>query len=164
MTTIAIVTAALVLGTAVSLWQAIRATQAEGLALNRLTAEQSERERAVRAEGEKTEQLWQALLAQAQASRNSRQSGQRQGSLNALVKAASIRPDERLRDEAIAAMALPDFSAGPSWDALPSNAKSIAFDGLYLHYARSDQQGVITVHTIPEKLGSRMQKYKLRVP
>ena len=150
MTTIAIVTAALVLGTAVSLWQAIRATYAEGLALNRLTAEQSERERAVRAEGEKTEQLWQALLAQAQASRNSRQSGQRQGSLNALVKAASIRPDERLRDEAIAAMALPDFSAGPSWDALPSNAKSIAFDGLYLHYARSDQQGVITVHTIPE--------------
>ena len=54
------------------------------------------------------DQLFLALLNQARAGRFSRQMGQRLDSLAALARAARIRPDERLRDEAIAAMALPD--------------------------------------------------------
>ena len=60
-------------------------------------------------------QLFNALLSQARAGRFSRQPGQRLDSLKALAEAAAIHPDERLRDEAIAAMALPDVRPGPSW-------------------------------------------------
>src|SRR4051794_13358958 len=79
------------------------------------------------------------------ARRFSRQMGQREGSLEALTQAARINPDERLRDEAIAAMALPDLRRGPSWQALPAGAQSIACDGLYRLYARADAQGVISI-------------------
>ncbi len=153
---------ALCLGTAISTWQAIRATQAEGLAEDRLKAEQSERERAVRAEGEKTEQLWQALWAQGQARRYSRQMGQRLDSLAALEKAARIRPDARLRDEAIAAMALPDIRRGASFHGYPAGTKAVAFDGRYQTYAWIDEQGNISIHRLPdnEKIGSIKPKMK----
>ncbi len=61
------------------------------------------------------EQLFEALLSRARAGRYSRQMGQRLDSLAALTGAARIRFDERLRDEAIAAMALPDVRPGSSW-------------------------------------------------
>jgi hypothetical protein len=51
------------------------------------------------AEQEKTEKLWQSYLDQARAGRLSRQMGQRFDSLDALAKAAAIRPnDGRLRE------------------------------------------------------------------
>ena len=65
--------------------------------------------------------------------------GQRMDSLDALAKAAAIRPDERLRDEAIAAMALPDVRRGPS---LPVR-QGIAFDGPYQSYAGINEKGII---------------------
>ena len=66
-----------------------------------------------RSERDATDQLFLALLNQARAGRFSRQMGQRLDSLDALTQAARIRPDERLRDEAIAAMALPDVRRVP---------------------------------------------------
>src|SRR5262249_24665002 len=51
-----------------------------------------------------TEQLRGALRNQARALRFSRQMGQRLDSLAVVAQAARIRPDEQLRDEAIAAM------------------------------------------------------------
>jgi serine/threonine protein kinase/WD40 repeat protein len=100
---------------------------------------------------EKTELLWKSYLNHAQARRYSRQMGQRLDSLEALIQAARIRPDERLRDEAIAAMALPDVRRhGPSWNARPSGTKGIAFDGLYRLYARLDDKGVFSIRTIPD--------------
>src|SRR5262249_7849996 len=69
------------------------------------------------------EHLFLALLNQARAGRLSQQMGQRLDSLTALEKAARIRPDERLRDEAIAAMALPDLRRGPILHASPAGTK-----------------------------------------
>ena len=70
-----------------------------------------------RAQNETREQLFEALQAQARAGRFSRQMGQRFDSLDALAKAAGIARDlklprerlDRLRDEAIACLALPDL-------------------------------------------------------
>jgi hypothetical protein len=63
--------------------------------------------------------LWLSLYEQARARRFSRHAGQRLDSLAALAKAAQLRKDDRLRDEAIAAMALPDVRLGPTWHGLP---------------------------------------------
>ena len=79
--------------------------------------------------------------------------GQRLDSLDVLAKAASIRRDERLRDEAIAAMALPDVRRGPSWQALPpvSEAVPLAFDGNYRTYARANpDEGIISIRGFPD--------------
>ena len=67
--------------------------------------------------------------------------GQRLDSLAALAKAARIRPDERLRDEAIAAMALPDVRRVPGWHASPPGTTAVAYDGQYRLYARADDRG-----------------------
>src|SRR5262249_54067801 len=76
------------------------------------------------------------------------QMGQRLNSLDALAKAAALRPDERLRDEAIAALALPDVSFSTSfkasWAGKPIH--SIQFDSTYGRYAMLDPEGVIHVH------------------
>src|SRR5215212_6618308 len=75
--------------------------------------------------------------------------GQRLDSLDTLAKAADIRPDERLRDEAIAALALPDIRPGPSWQA-SDNRWRYAYDGSYGLSATSDDHGLITIRSVPE--------------
>ncbi len=99
-------------------------------------------------EREANDQLFEALYNQARAGRFSRQMGQRLDTLDALAKAAGIRADERLRDEAMAAMALPDLRRGPSWQ-FPSVAITTTVDGFYRFYAFSEDRGVITVGKIP---------------
>jgi WD40 repeat protein/tRNA A-37 threonylcarbamoyl transferase component Bud32 len=87
--------------------------QEEQANTERLAAEQNLR-RAVDAENDAREKLWGSYLAQARAGRFSRQPGQRFDSLEALARAAAIRPTEELRDEAIACLALADLRrAGP---------------------------------------------------
>jgi len=58
---------------------------------------------------ESRQRLWDSLVAQARAARNSDQIGRRSQALDAIARAAEIRPSATPRDEAIAAMALPDF-------------------------------------------------------
>jgi eukaryotic-like serine/threonine-protein kinase len=96
-----------------------------------------------------TDQLFLALLNQARAGRFSRQMGQRLDSLAALARAARIRPDERLRDEAIAAMALPDIRPVPGWHSSPQGTSAVAYSGKYQFYARADTQGTIGIRSIP---------------
>src|SRR5256714_4297768 len=60
-------------------------------------------------------QLFISLKSQAQARRYSAHMSQRVESLSALAEAARIKPDPALRDEAIAAMALPDLRPGMTW-------------------------------------------------
>jgi serine/threonine protein kinase/WD40 repeat protein len=96
------------------------------------------------------EQLFASLQSQARARRNSRQMGQRVESLAALAEAARIRPTPELRDNAIAAMAIPDFERGPIWPGWNAETKIIAYDSLYQRYARLSQDGAISIRTVPE--------------
>jgi serine/threonine protein kinase/WD40 repeat protein len=70
---------------------------------------------ATRAEAKATEELRLAYLAQGRAERHSGRSGQRLDSLAALARAAAIQPSLEIRDEAIAALALPDLRWTRLW-------------------------------------------------
>lgn len=70
---------------------------------------EKERVRAVAAERQARENLWQAYLAQARSSRASNRAGRRFDSLDALRLAAQMRPALELREEAAACLALADL-------------------------------------------------------
>jgi hypothetical protein len=103
-----LVVLALVGGIIGTTWGMIRATDEAGQKEVALEA-------AKKSERDATDKLWRSLYQQARAGRFSEQMGQRLDSLAALAEAARIRPDERLRDEAIAALALPDVRRVPAW-------------------------------------------------
>ena len=71
--------------------------------------------RARSAESNATEQLWRSLLEQARAERRTGEAGQRHRALEAVTRAAALRPSVELRNEAIAALALPDLRFVPVW-------------------------------------------------
>jgi serine/threonine protein kinase/WD40 repeat protein len=73
--------------------------------------------RIARAEAKATEELRAAYLAQARAQRHSGGPGQRLDSLVAIARAAAIAPSVELRNEAIAALALPDVRFNDLWPA-----------------------------------------------
>jgi serine/threonine protein kinase/WD40 repeat protein len=128
----------------------IRATGAEAEAVKEAEQKETALSAARQSEQDAKEQLFLSLLNQARSGRFSRQMGQRLDSLAALEKAGHIRPDDRLRDEAIAAMALPDIHRGPSLHAFPAGTKALAFDGLYQSYARINEEGIISIRSIPD--------------
>ena len=152
--TVGLLALALITGTVVSAWQAIRATEAEGLAQTRLQAE-TEAQNATheqlrlteQAQEQATRRLYDARLAQAKAGRASRQPGQRFESLEAIEDAVRIArelnlPKERfdeLRNEAIACLAVPDLRLGKNWNAWVAGTAYLAFDGDYQRYARADR-------------------------
>ena len=82
-------------------------------------------------ERDATGQLFLALWNRARAGRFSRQMGQRLDSLSALARAARIQPDERLRDEAIAAMALADVRRVPIGQPSLPGTVAVAYDAQY---------------------------------
>ena len=150
---------ALVVGTAVSTWQAIRATDAadsERQALADLAAEQrsTKRElgRALVAEDRATRELFDALVAEARANRLSRRIGQRFRTLEIVRRATAMArqlglPQERfleLRNEAIAAMALTDLRLAQEWTDPISNTDMV-FDSTLERYARADLKGTVVV-------------------
>lgn len=92
------------------------------------------------------DQLFSSLVSTARAGRFSGQLGQRFDSLQALKEAAHMRFDERLRNEATVAMALPDFRPGPSWHF----EEGMAVDDSYALSAKSDDKGIIIVRSVPE--------------
>jgi serine/threonine protein kinase/WD40 repeat protein len=96
------------------------------------------------------EQLFAALRNQAQARRYSRQMGQRLDSLAVLAEAARIRVNAELRDEAIAAMALPDVRRGPTWHVSRTNCIALACDAMGQRYATLNYQGIVSVHSIAD--------------
>jgi serine/threonine protein kinase/WD40 repeat protein len=169
--TAALVSLALVIGTVVSVWQAVRATEAmidqretaTGLAQanQRLRREeqatQRELVRAQKAEEQATRELFEALLTEARANRLSRRIGQRFGTLGTLRKATAIArqlglPDERfleLRNEAIAAMALSDMKVAQEWPLAPD--VHVNFDASLELIACADPQGTVQVRRIGEE-------------
>jgi WD40 repeat protein len=110
---------------------------------------QAQLTRAKQAEAGKTEQLWEARFAQAQAIRLGRRPGQRFISLGLLEDLARERPDPRLRDEMAACCALPDLRAVRRWAIDTPGARQVdtcAFDQDLRLYARLDRAGDLTVH------------------
>jgi WD40 repeat protein len=99
-------------------------------------------------EVEAREQAFRALWNEARARRFSHQMGQRAASLVALSEAARMRPEEGLRDEAIAVMAQPDVRLGPAWE--HEAVGLAAFDGRYRRGAESDPRGLLSIFTVPE--------------
>jgi WD40 repeat protein/tRNA A-37 threonylcarbamoyl transferase component Bud32 len=106
---------------------------------------------ALQAERDKTDQLFDALHARAQAGRASGKMGQRTDSLRALYQAAEIarqqgRPPEdlaKLRNEAIACLALPDLRLEQDWQGNPPGTTGLNFDSRFERYAWSFQdQGI----------------------
>lgn len=83
--------------------------------------------RAETAEAEATERLWRASLAQARAEILSTQSGHRAAALEAVRRAAAIRPSQELRNEAVAALGLRDLVLEREWPLRPG-AYGLTFD------------------------------------
>jgi WD40 repeat protein len=106
-------------------------------------------ERAIRAEKQVREKLWEADLARARAGRRSRRLGQRFDSLAALAEAAQIRFDPRLRDEATACLILPDMRPVGR---LPDRKGSYWFDldDAAAVYARTDRAGNAEVRRVAD--------------
>jgi serine/threonine protein kinase/WD40 repeat protein len=120
-------------------------------------AERAERERseqlkrAERAEKQKTDTLWESYLASAQASRWSGRPGRRFNGLDAVRRAAAIRTDLRLRNEAIALLTLPDLRVVKELpQGYPTGTAGLTFDPDFAHYARSDLQGNISVRRVAD--------------
>jgi WD40 repeat protein/tRNA A-37 threonylcarbamoyl transferase component Bud32 len=79
-----------------------------GRVLNERDVAREERDRATRAESEATDNLWTSLYQQTRATRLSFEPGRRWRMLELIARAQAIRPDQVLRDEAIAALSVDD--------------------------------------------------------
>jgi len=109
-------------------------------------ARESERARKAELEAlaqkrEATEKLWGSYLAQAQANRLNGRAGRRFDSLQALTKAAAIRPSLDLRNEAIACLTLVDIRLSKESKALKKLKEFVCLDQEQEHYAQADEQG-----------------------
>jgi eukaryotic-like serine/threonine-protein kinase len=141
---------ALVGGMIGTTWNMMRATKAEAAAVNEARQKEAALRASQQSERESKDQLWLSLYERARAGRYSRQPGQRLDSLAALAAAAHIRPDAALRDEAIAAMALPDVKRAAAWQSSPPGSAAVAYGGQYRFYARADASGGISIRSIPD--------------
>jgi eukaryotic-like serine/threonine-protein kinase len=159
LSTLAVVCLALIAGTAVATWQAIRATNAERLARTRMQAEIKAQSATLAqlhltevAEDRAMHRLFDSRLAQARAGALSRRVGQRFDSLGAVAQALKISRDLNLgedrlldlRNAAIACLALPDMRNVKKWNSWP-NTWSVSFDNTLERYARVDRQGVVHI-------------------
>jgi serine/threonine protein kinase/WD40 repeat protein/tetratricopeptide (TPR) repeat protein len=130
----------LVAGTAVSTWQAVRATRATAVA---------ERERQ-----DAQDRLWESLRDRARAMRMSRHVGQRLEALRSIKEAMQLPlPPEHslaeLRTEAVAALALADFEVIREWD-IPAGIVGQDFDDNLERYARLDKNGNVSVRRVSD--------------
>jgi serine/threonine protein kinase/WD40 repeat protein/Tfp pilus assembly protein PilF len=99
-----------------------------------------------------------AFVGQAHGIRYSRRPGQRVGALASLKKSAEIGREldlpadwfDRLRNEAIACMALPDLRLAREWPGYHAGTWSVDFDDALERYARGDRQGNISVRRVAD--------------
>ena len=139
---------AMLIGIVATTWGYFRATDAEAIALSEVKQKNAALTAAQKSGQEAREQLFQSLLNQAQARRLSRQMGQRLDALDAVTRASALRFDDRLRDEATAAMALPDIRPDAVWTAFPRGTRLWTFDHDYRIYVRAGEEGNLSVRTV----------------
>ena len=110
------------------------------------------------AENQKSEQLWEAKVAQARASRFTRRAGQRFDALAVLEQAAKLSRQlghplarfDALRNEAIACMALPDVWFPRRFGSQPPGSFSFDVDEGFDRYAGVDRLGNVTVRRVAD--------------
>src|SRR5262249_30341377 len=103
------------------------------------------------ADEQKTERLWQSHLERARALRSSGRVGQRFEALKAIREAAKIKITPELRDEAVAALVLPDVKLSREWEAFPEDMHIWAYDASLSQYAWMSNKGDITVRRLGEQ-------------
>jgi WD40 repeat protein len=135
--------------------QAVKALDQAKKAEQRATAGH---QRAVQAEREARLREAEALAGQAHGIRLSRRPGQRFEALAALGKAAAIgrglgQPAgwfDRLRNEAIAALALPDIHVTETWPGFPQGTYAFDMSDDFAWYARTDAKGAGSVRRVDD--------------
>jgi hypothetical protein len=118
----------------------------------------NERDEAVRArnqiaeaERQKTDKLWESLLANERAVRHTSAAGRRFDGLRFLAEAAAIRSNTRLRGEAIACLALLDVRPIEPWhDTNAPSGQGIDADSALERYAINDLQGHVLVRRVAD--------------
>jgi eukaryotic-like serine/threonine-protein kinase len=120
-----------------------------------LEKSERQRERIAIAEHKGKEDLWRSYLAQARATRMTRQPGQRYGALDAIRAALKlpVPPGHSLadlRNEAIAALCLPDIEIDKEWNGYPGGSSGFAIDSAFEHYARADKDGNVSIRRISD--------------
>jgi serine/threonine protein kinase/WD40 repeat protein/Flp pilus assembly protein TadD len=112
-----------------------------------------QRDQVRQAERQARQRLFDSLAAQARATRISRQMDQRFGSLRAIAQATATGRElklppqrfDRLRNEAIACMALPDMKAAGRVMYRPPGVYLVAFDSTMTRYALRFRDGTVQV-------------------
>ncbi|MEZ5329237.1 MAG: protein kinase [Verrucomicrobiales bacterium] len=146
---------ALALGLVGSAWQAVRAFRAE--------------EKWRTAREETLDQLRNARLYQARSTRKTLDAGRQFDSLAAIEEAAKIRSGRDLRNEAIAALALPDIRVLKHWDLEAFRKGPIAIDRQVERFARGTGDGEVDlfqlndrspVESLPPEVGASVKKLR----
>jgi WD40 repeat protein/tetratricopeptide (TPR) repeat protein len=143
----------------------VRATRAEATAVDEAAQKEAalkDTEAALAAARQskraRTEQLWEALVAEARATRLSRRPGQRFKSLEILRRAIQLARGldlpaaklHELRNAALATLAVPDLYLTGPWKAWPADAYGCDFDENHAIYARSDRQGACSIRRVAD--------------
>lgn len=117
---------------------------------------QSNLDRAESAERESRLREADALVGKARGFRLSRREGQRIAALTAIDQAATIGRETNqpyewfapLRNEAIAALSLPDLHVENHWPGNPKGTKEVCVSGNHLRYVRISEQGELSVRSV----------------
>jgi serine/threonine protein kinase/WD40 repeat protein len=106
-------------------------------------AEQAEKENKVREH-----------LGNAQAFRRSGEPGQRFRCLAEIKAALQLEPSlelrQKLRNEALAALCLPDLEVAKEWDGYPKGCTAFCLDDAFQRYARADKDGNVSVRRLED--------------
>jgi len=93
-----------------------------------------------------------AYLAQADSAQHTGLAGQRFSALDALARAARIRPSLTARNEAASALALADLRIAKTWEAKGSITTPLVFDSRIENYAVAEQAGVVSIRRVSDKI------------
>jgi WD40 repeat protein len=123
-----------------------------------LAVSEGHRRRAEAALAEADLRRLEALLAQADSLRTGNRPGQRFSTLRVLADAADLAAQRELppatrheiRNQAAAALALPDLWVGRWWDGFPPGSARVDVDADFATYARTDVRGGCTVRRLAD--------------
>ena len=146
-TAVAVLIASTAVLAMLALWQSLRATKLQASAV-------ANQQRAETAEELARSELWRALLTEARATRRGPSMTRRTEALEALGRAASISPAPELRNEAIAALALPEDRVEATVP-LDAAVRTYDFDSALRQAALGLTNGDVVLYQFPAATVSR---------